>query len=329
MQSQQKYSSTNWLSQLPDKIIISDINLPGTHDSAAITSLRGGWLLKPWSCHNLSITEQLEIGVRLLDIRLKVKKVNNNYVFVTCHGDKLGNEYETFKSVMDECLTFIQSNKDEFIAILLRIDNYNGIPENYAQTKLEQFLNTYVSSIYNVKTSASIPTLGAVRTKIFLLNGITPDDKFGVPMAWPYNTSGASIQKMSFRNFPLYVQDQHEGLPLLSSEGEKVKLFVSALSAAATGTLLLNFASATYMKLTGIYIQGLLLKHFGSTNYSLRANKLGWSFFDYENDKFQYLDSVSGKIGGINIVDLIVDSNFNYQHFPNKFWVKPNGRSEL
>jgi hypothetical protein len=76
------------MSALPDDILISDINIPGSHNAAAINTRRR----TRWACQDHSISEQLEKGIRLLDIRLKPKKQHRHtaagtaFDFVTCHG---------------------------------------------------------------------------------------------------------------------------------------------------------------------------------------------------------------------------------------------------
>src|SRR5262249_21153101 len=53
-------SQARWMADLPDDMVISNINLPGTHDSAAITRTPGVILAR----HYESITGQLLNGVR-------------------------------------------------------------------------------------------------------------------------------------------------------------------------------------------------------------------------------------------------------------------------
>lgn len=59
----------NWMTALPDDLPISEINLPGAHNAAAINTQRR----TRWACQGHTITEQLRQGIRLLDIRLKPK----------------------------------------------------------------------------------------------------------------------------------------------------------------------------------------------------------------------------------------------------------------
>jgi 1-phosphatidylinositol phosphodiesterase len=50
-----------------------DLSIPGTHDSAAdsSTSFVFNLVPGPWKTQNLNIAEQLAIGVRFIDLRIK------------------------------------------------------------------------------------------------------------------------------------------------------------------------------------------------------------------------------------------------------------------
>lgn len=107
----------NWLDALIDldeKNI--NINLPGTHDSASI-AFDAGWY-SPYSRQRKSILEQLLAGIRILDIRLKVKEESGNIYFQTCHGNIGWNEYRPFKNILNDCKTFLAHYKTEFIMIV-------------------------------------------------------------------------------------------------------------------------------------------------------------------------------------------------------------------
>jgi hypothetical protein len=59
-------NTKSWINDIiPPDCLLSSINLPGSHDSAAINR----FISTPYACQISSITEQLEQGVRVLDIR--------------------------------------------------------------------------------------------------------------------------------------------------------------------------------------------------------------------------------------------------------------------
>jgi hypothetical protein len=315
-----------WLKDIANTTLIGDINLPGTHDSAAIAgNIVGSVVGSPWACHTSSITEQLDYGVRLLDVRIKITQVSQpqgqnpgTYTFGTCHGDfNLGisaAEYQSLQSLMEECAAFLTKNQSEFIAMSIKVDDWNNVPDQHkldALSVLQKFLTPYPLA----RSDENLPKLQDVRKHIYLLDRITPalpsaiqppphQYKFGPPIGIPDNTEGVNLQPASgARSFPVYVQDKYQDLAFLNPGSEKLKLFVKALSQKPAGGILLNFASATQKVLFGVYIQEDVAKYIDDN----RPAKLGWSLFDY-----QFKDADGLKYGKANCVELIISSNFDY-----------------
>jgi hypothetical protein len=211
-------SQKDWLGGLLDTTRLSDINLPGTHDSAAISNL----FATPYACHDKTITEQLERGIRVLDIRLKIKwrGEEKGADFVTCHGDwKFGswdlNEFQSFQSVLDECKHFLAAHGTEVVIMILKIDDWgdakdDAVKTNNAGGKLKSILSSYPTL-----KSKDLPELGAARGKIVLLSRINNQKTldFGTPIGWEDNTDGGyAKENKDYRSFKVYVQDRHSFL---------------------------------------------------------------------------------------------------------------------
>lgn len=301
----------NWLSRISDSTIISEINIPGTHDSAAINTT----IKTPYACHRYSITDQLEGDVRLLDVRLKIKKNGSNYEFVTCHGDFGSfsgvNEYQSFSSLMDECKQFLLRNNTEMILMSLKVDDWNGL----SGEKL-QILNALASLLatYPTISSQDLPSLGSIRGNIFLFNRISSDLKLGTPISWSDNTTGSWAYGSPNRLYKIYVQDQYKDLPNFGATGVKLNLVTSAFAQKQPGNVVWNFASATWYGILGVYIMGDLLGFFGAQPASNRPVHFGWTLFDYQFEKYN-----TDNYGWLDIVKLIISSNSGYSSFPNTF----------
>ena len=65
------YKVDPWMSKVNDSKLITEMSIPGTHDSGATHS----FFDVAGKCQDLSIKSQLKIGVRFFDIRLQ--QVNN------------------------------------------------------------------------------------------------------------------------------------------------------------------------------------------------------------------------------------------------------------
>jgi hypothetical protein len=305
-------SSTDWLRDLPDSTSVMAITLPGTHDSAAISS---NPFHTPYACHSNSITDQLDAGIRLLDVRLQVTVEDGQIVFNTCHGN-IGsdfglNVYQSFPSLLDECKAFLQGHQQEFVAMSLKIDD-NCYPS--VNPPLVQHLTALLAQ-YPVKwANGSAPTLGSVRGHIYVFNrGIDPS--LGFCLLWPDNTTGTMLPPDSTRNFPIYVQDEWKfGFLTTFPDEKKMEAFAAALTQVHGGDLLINFASATTWGGGGLYIHRDFLEWLGQYHIDARPRYLGWTLWDYET-----LSVRTDTYGYLNPVQLLIDSNFGYQQYSEPF----------
>ena len=312
-----------WLSEIPDDKSVSDINIPGTHDSAAIYANALIWLPRDlFYANQYSIlTAQLVQGVRLLDIRLSVRiDGTGDFFFNTCHGEKLSdlgfNEFQTFQSAMGECKSYLAEFGTEFIAMSLKIDAWNGF-DNKSQ-EVYQALKQILDKFPIVTGRSEMPLLESLRGKIYLLNRINNDLSLGVPMKWGNNTSGQLLRIIqNKRDFEIYVQDRYENFGS-NPEQEKLEYFENALSKTTNGQMLVNFASATqgYKNLRGVYIIDRILASIGSKPSGDRRQRLGWSLFDFSTSGFP-----TDIYGYVNIVDVIIDSNMGYPKYGEVFKV--------
>jgi hypothetical protein len=312
----------DWMCHINDGTSLSSISIPGTHDSAAINT----WMATFYSCQDRSITKQLEGGIRLLDIRLKTKK---NAV-VTCHGDiSLGmrvNEFQTFKSVLEECTQFLKNYKKEAIIMSLKVDDWGdyGKSRDDGKKLIAKVLAKY--SGYLIKGS-SLPTLGKARGKIVLLNRIGGTLDFGMPLSIPDNTAGEYLGSESNRSVKVFVQDKYEMLyGGRIAALDKLKLVCDAIVKRWTeknwDEIYINFASANYMMAglpLGIYIHKRLAQWLGEKETKddsgkARPTKMGWILMDYPFWEFN-----TAPYNFLCLPDLIIDANFNYESYSSQF----------
>lgn len=77
------------------------------------------------ACHDRTITQQLEGGIRLLDVRIKPKK---NFQFITCHGSTgslIGmNECQSLISLLGEVEAFLNRHGRETVVMTLKADDW-------------------------------------------------------------------------------------------------------------------------------------------------------------------------------------------------------------
>jgi len=309
------YTWESWLGRLPDTRPLSDINLPGAHDSAAINT----YLATPWSCQNKTITEQLKLGIRVLDIRLKPKSIGNNaYKIITCH-DEHGlcfglNEYQDFQSVVDECKHFLITHDREAIVMILKVDDWQDAldaeKQDLARAALASILSAHPTLFLKSK---DLPTLGAARGKIVLFNRITNDLRFGTPIRWDDDTTGKYAETNTNRSYRVYVQDHWSNV----DDQEKIDNVWASIHEKEDNEVVLNFASAVKnFKLFGVYVNGRILVKFGALNIANRPTKFGWILCD-----FPFQVHSTDTYGPMHIVFLIIASNFGYDLCKETFTV--------
>lgn len=157
----------DWLKNVPDETLISEINIPGTHDSGTMYCD-----FRFFSrCQNTSIYDQLNMGIRFLDIRLE-KKGDTLYVchsISKCYKDKRKKERLTFDRVFKDCRQFLADNPSETIIMSLKRDHGPSSEEVF-----DTFFDFYSDNkVWYLKNKN--PALGKVRGKIVLFNRLCVD----------------------------------------------------------------------------------------------------------------------------------------------------------
>jgi 1-phosphatidylinositol phosphodiesterase len=167
------YSSTrleSWMGKLKHEMPLSALSIPGTHNSpthhVALPSVR---------CQAVSVKEQLNNGVRFLDIRVQPESAEDvsKEGLVLVHSafpvSLTGAKY--FRDLIDTIYSFLDANPTETIIISLKRE---GIGKS-----TDQHLSKIVKTHYaNDRwfTDNRIPTLGEARNKIVLIRRFALDD---------------------------------------------------------------------------------------------------------------------------------------------------------
>jgi 1-phosphatidylinositol phosphodiesterase len=202
---------------------MSQITLPATHDSGARFETVPGTA----KCQSATIAEQLNFGVRLLDIRCR--HIHDS--FAIYHGPVSQNL--TFTDVLNDVAAFLTTNPSETVVL--------SVKEEYtAADNTRSFLATFASHVAanpNIwSRTTDVPAVDAVRGKIVLLRRFGGNSAMGIDASrWPDNTV--------FLAGNLRVQDWYQ----VSDNDTKWKHVSEALSSAASDgnpdILHLNFTS--------------------------------------------------------------------------------------
>jgi 1-phosphatidylinositol phosphodiesterase len=223
-----------WVSLLPSYLSLSKVSWPGTHDSCARHGV--GAVCQTWS-----ITEQLNNGIRFLDIRARYTSER----FAIHHG--IYYQEIMFGDVVNQCRNFLNRNSNE--VILMSLDEEHS---DVGLEKFERVLRDYINENYNLwYTSSRIPTLEEVRGKIVLIRRWKANGTLGI--AW----NSDNVQDMYDLTKKEYYHQrtvtggiQVKSISTMDSDGKwgrMVDLFNKARNFESEDKLFVNFGSGYWL----------------------------------------------------------------------------------
>ncbi|MGJ1388573.1 phosphatidylinositol-specific phospholipase C [Sphingobacterium spiritivorum] len=226
---------TNWMSFIQGERKLSALSIPGTHDAGARYEPVSGTA----KTQNLTIAEQLNAGVRFLDVRCRF--VDDN--FAIHHGPVY--QHLNFDDVLQSCKSFLQAHPSETIIMSVKEEH---TPSGNSMTFEERFIKYTDAYSGLFRLEADIPSLQQARGKIVLLRRFSSAQALGIQAynGWSDNTS-FTIQN---QESTLQVQDAYQ----VSSNTYKWNAIHTLLNTSkntdpASGTLFLNFSSGYQKKL--------------------------------------------------------------------------------
>ena len=110
-------TGNQWIAHCDPTKSITELLIPGTHDT-----MTADCEARYYRTQTLSLQQQLQIGVRFLDIRLRKE-------MVAAHREWISNI--SAEQIFEKCGRFLQQNPQEFI--LMRIQNANEHKDDFPQ----------------------------------------------------------------------------------------------------------------------------------------------------------------------------------------------------
>ena len=111
--------TTDWMANIDGNKRITEINMPGTHDSGT----KGTNSFS--ECQNTTLTQQMENGVRFLDIRLEAQSDGKLYLVhasVDCKSPTDGGKFY-FEEALQECYEFLDAHPTETVVMSVKKDD--------------------------------------------------------------------------------------------------------------------------------------------------------------------------------------------------------------
>ena len=285
-----KVEGTNdWMKDLDDNMKISEVVLPGSHDTTAINTDLAYFS----RCQHLSVKKQLNAGFRYLDIRLDLSegdKINLKHGFINCR--KYNIPFSTLlylEDVLKECYLFLDENPTEGIVFVCKIESDNDVV-----SKIQLILDEMIkeNNQYWLLTD-NIPTVGELRGKMLLCHRYYNEaelDNDGMMFRWREQSKENTIDNNQHieanhynENFTLYIQDRFK-----YDTEDKWNAFVKGINyqVEEANSIKINFLSTN-----GTPTYGHPYKYAKVLNKRLIDSDLnlnGWVIVDFCSEKLAY-----------------------------------------
>ena len=165
-------SSTDWMETVPDETKLSNMSIPGTHDSCTqYVDMR-----YIFQCQDASVATQLIYGYRYLDMRLVLEQKHDQQTLVLKHNIarcKTSNSpfagTLTLDDVLRDVYAFLVAHPTETIILCMKAENSKDDVAD-VQSALYERIDTDPDRWY---LKNEIPTLGEVRGKSSSPRGLT------------------------------------------------------------------------------------------------------------------------------------------------------------
>lgn len=262
----------SWMNGIKDDTLLSDISIPGTHDSAAriVDTFTGNWA----QCQNLTITEQLNIGVRFLDLRVRYNtdvyhSVELCHSSITVWNGRGG--HLTLYEVIGNVIDFLNANPSETVIVCIKEDD--GSNESKIVSAINDIKAENPSKWYQSYTT---PTLGQVRGKMVVASRMS--SMTGIYYGWGDQGSSGSYVQTSPKTI---IQDRYN---MGTTEKWNEAIIPTFEYNKPSGTWLINCLNTTGGGISGVSANANTINPaFG--RYILHNNKCyGIVTFDYITD---------------------------------------------
>ena len=155
-------SAASWMSIVPGVLRLSELSIPGTHDTMA---RYGG---DSAQCQSMSLSKQLNSGIRYIDIRVK----NRTNQFQVYHGSTY--QHASFDDVLTDILNFLSTNNTETVLLKLKKEGASYNSTLSFTERFEAYVEEYEAlGLEFYKGTDGNPRLEDMRNKVVILDGFS------------------------------------------------------------------------------------------------------------------------------------------------------------
>ena len=160
-------AAKNWLAGVEDQTPLQQLHLPGTHNSAALYEPLPGIA----KCQDLTIEQQLQAGVRFLDIRCR----HHDDQFSLYHGAI--SQKQSFATLQETLLEFLSKNASEFILVSIQ---ETAKPHQNTRSFEKTFLRYQAEAPKLWSSATQLPRLADARGKALLVRRFPSQKALGI-----------------------------------------------------------------------------------------------------------------------------------------------------
>lgn len=158
--SRSTFSGSDWLKNVDGSRTIFSLSIPGTHETCA----RFG--PERLQCQEWTIADQLNNGVRYLDIRCR--HINDCFMI---HHDYVYENLGFGSGVRDVCIHFLREHPSEFILMQIKEEYQSTNNTRTFSETMQEYIKSYEDFFY---LKEDVPNVDKVRGKIVILRRFKP-----------------------------------------------------------------------------------------------------------------------------------------------------------
>lgn len=213
----------NWMSRLSDNTLLSELALPGTHDSSTFTSYLNGFV----KTQSRTFSQQFKDGIRFFDIRIR----HTGNKFALHHGSVFLDNF--FGDFLNQLFFFLRDNPTETVFFRLKEDHD---PDDNNNRRLQETLVEYLyekdihSKYVNTNDLKKPIKLKDVRGKFIIVSNMLEFHFYGIPYGgWSFD-----------------IQDDHDSFAVyeLNDKFVKVREQIDKARSGSKDTFYVNYLSA-------------------------------------------------------------------------------------
>lgn len=176
--------TVEWMSMLPDDMNLANVSIPGTHDTGTydIEPVNFGFS----KCQNMPVAQQLDFGIRYLDLRVDVAILDKAVMKITHGGIPCDVKFEDVVKITNE---FLRDHPKEVVIYELSAEA-DTVPYLIREYLNDSKTPSEIKNRFYLKNT--VPTLREARGKIVVLRRYSLPDTFSNE-SWGLDFSGKGV----------------------------------------------------------------------------------------------------------------------------------------